>query len=46
MDDVFLMQVQTAGIQVLESASIIATSKNIDTIISRFKNFSWEESRV
>jgi len=35
MDNLFLMQMQSAGIQVLESVYIIATSKNIDTIISR-----------
>jgi hypothetical protein len=29
------MQMQSAGIQVLESVYLIATSKNIDTIISR-----------
>jgi hypothetical protein len=30
------MQIESAGIQVLESVYLIATSKNIDTIISRY----------
>jgi hypothetical protein len=35
MDDFFTMEMQSAGIQVLESSYIIATSKNIETIKAR-----------
>ena len=35
MDNFFTMEMQSAGIQVLESSYIIATSKNIETIKSR-----------
>ena len=35
MNDFFTMEMQTAGMQVLESSYIIATSKNIETIKSR-----------
>lgn len=35
MDNLFLIEIQSAGMQVLESSYIIASSKNIDTIISR-----------
>ena len=37
MDDIFSSQMQSIGIQVLESSYIIASSKNIDTIISRYE---------
>ena len=37
MDNLFLIEMQSAGIQVLESSYIIATSKNIDTIKSRYE---------
>jgi hypothetical protein len=36
MDNLFAIEIQSAGMQVLESCYIIATSKNIDTIISRY----------
>lgn len=36
MDNFFLIEMQSAGMQVLESSYIIASSKNIDTIISRY----------
>jgi len=35
MDNFFAIEMQSAGIQVLESSYIIATSKNIETIKSR-----------
>jgi hypothetical protein len=37
MDSIYSMQMQSAGMQVLESSYIIATSKNIDTIKSRYE---------
>lgn len=36
MDSFFLIEMQSAGTQVLESAYIIATSKNIETIKGRY----------
>ena len=36
MDNFFTIEMQSAGIQVLESSYIIATSKNLDTIMSRY----------
>lgn len=36
MDNIFAMQIQATGIQALESAYIIGTSKNIDVIMRRY----------
>lgn len=36
MDNIYEMDIQRAGLQVLETAYIIGTSKNIDTIKSRY----------
>lgn len=36
MDSLFEIEIQSAGMQVLESSYIIATSKNMETIKSRF----------